>query len=162
MDGIATCDLLKNHGDLHPIITGYLLTELDIAVNESAVNDYHYDPDYPAILMKYWDMYKAEMIHIFENSFPEEDIPRWVSQDVFKHDMLVDMADTLFDYLSDDIHENDRKRGSIIVNFVEPMLLPFCARKMSYDMIQWAEDYTSIDMIVKTAIINEYSAKASS
>jgi hypothetical protein len=64
------------------------------------------------ILMVYWDTYKDEITAIFGNHYKMGDLPMWVNYELFKNDMICDMADHMFNCVLDNQEED-----SIHINF---------------------------------------------
>lgn len=146
MDGISVCDLLENHHDLHPIIQHYHLDALDIIAQEMAVKYY---PKLCGMFMGYWDIHKAEMITIFDDCFPKNDLPIWVDYNKFREDMIESMIDYLFQILSDPGNwVDDENPSATDVNFAEAISFPITAEPMCYEISSRATDYLSINMRV--------------
>jgi hypothetical protein len=74
---------------------------LDAAV-ENLANVKHY-AEVKHLLLPYWYHYKDEMLNIFHSEYRALGLPRWVRYDLFEFDMLLEMANKLFE---DIIYEN--------------------------------------------------------
>lgn len=155
---LLTCDLLMDCADVHPVIKHYQLDSSDIAVNDYAMA---LSPQYHTVLMKYWDDYKADMIQLFETTYPRKVVPKWAEYDGFKRDKLIEMAHTLFDWLCDSEYRDEWQGKFMAVDFSDVLGFAFCASSLDYNATSRATDMISIAMAVNTTIMNDAVARNS-
>jgi len=160
MDGIIVSDLLKGYNDLHPVIQHYMLDPLDSAANNLARECY---PNLHSILMIYWDIHKTEMITIFTDCYPEDDLPEWVVYDKFRVDMIKRMVDWLFTVLGDaDWWIDDENPSATDINFSEAISFPLMAEPMCYEIASRSTSQLGINMTVDLRVILEALGKIDS
>lgn len=146
MDGLVTCDLLKDHSDLHTVTQQYVMDSLDKAALYLAEHDHPASRD---MLMKYWDTHKVEMIEIFDRCYPENELPKWADYNGFREDMIERMAGHLFTVLADaDWWIDDENPSATKINFADTISFPIMAEPMCYEISSRATDQLSINMSV--------------
>lgn len=86
---------------------------LDIEVEKLAHQKYGDDAD---ALLFYWNHYKAKILKIFRDEYAKKEMPRWLNYELFKSDMVLEMADKLFQDIIDNKFLNGKKK-SLVIDF---------------------------------------------
>ncbi len=78
---------------------------LEKRVNQLA--NIRYFSNFGSILILYWDHYKSQMMKLFEEHYPKEELPKWVNYDLFRINMISSMVQTLFtEIIENDFHKH--------------------------------------------------------
>jgi hypothetical protein len=122
------------------------IKDIDESVEELAKK---YNGNQYAIL-PYWYRYKDEIFEIFEKCYPISEIPKWVNYELFKFEILFEMAETLFTDIVDEYpsyftHEDI----TITINFSYILAIAMCSNFVrGDDRIQDRLDYEDFYLTV--------------
>jgi len=115
-----------------------------------------YSPEFHAIFMKYWDLYKVAILMIFDEHYPRDVLPKWVDYAGFKGDMIMRLFDHLIICLTDEVDymiENDHMKDATTIDLSEVIGYALISDCVAHDHAIRSSEYIDAAISVKTADI---------